>query len=95
MRSIRIASRNAAPSALTLRLKSSLPSNPNNARADQMVLKAKEASLAGATLLTVVSIRSFDLDQFSSVHGLNRYVSVKELAENQAAHCVGVGSRSD
>ena len=44
------------PSGLTLKLKSSLPSKPINARAENPVLKAKAASLAAAALLTVTSI---------------------------------------
>ncbi len=46
----------ADPSGLTLKLKSSLPSNPIRARAEKQVLKAKAASFAAAALLTVASI---------------------------------------
>ena len=46
----------ADPSGLTLKLKLSLLRSSISARADQFVLKAKLASLAGAALLTVASI---------------------------------------
>lgn len=56
LRSILIASKNAEPSGLTLKLKSSLPSKPISARAEKPVLKAKAASFAGAALFTVASM---------------------------------------
>ncbi len=56
VRSILIASKKTEPSGLTLKLKSSLPSNPISARAENPVLKAKAASFAAAALLTVASM---------------------------------------
>ena len=65
---MRIASKNAEPSGLTLKLKSSEPSSPISARADQLVLKAKAASFPAAALLTVASIPEPAL--FSSTAGV-------------------------
>ena len=48
--------KNVLPLALTLMVKSSLPSRPSSARALNPVLKEKEASLPAAALLKVASI---------------------------------------
>jgi hypothetical protein len=67
-RSIRIASKKAEPSGLTLKLKSSLPRRPIRARAEKPVLKAKAASFPAAALFTAASIPAPAL--FSSTAGV-------------------------